>query len=385
MIIVLSNAPFLGGAEYQLLDLISGLADKYRIKVICPGSSPMKPKLGGSVEFESLEFGNTLGKFRGLNMFSPKNLTRLRKLRKILSSVNPKTDVIITYDYKELLLVGVTGTKLKHIHFQHPELPKWLRLNPLLRSLAVKYMNQTDRVVVDCNAILKHLEGFGVKKDSIQVIYNGVDEKLFLPAKPVEENKIRKELGLRGSVVGINARLNAGKGYETLIDAFSKVHKSFPNVTLLSVGEGNPLIQKKIYSQVDKAGLSDSVRFMGRWDRTKIPKFYKALDVFVLPSESEGLPLSIIEAMLSGLPVIATTVGGIPEEIIDGRTGYLIQPKDSTLLADAIIKLLKDKSLSQKMGQEGRRSALSKFSKNKMIESTLDLIEDLGVTHENSN
>lgn len=381
MINFLSSSPFLGGAEYQLLDLILGLVKTHDIRLICSETSPLKDKLlRSNVKIECLDFGSTLGKFRGLNIIDPKNIVRMRKLRdKLHSSKDPEHDLIITYDYKELILVSKVKKSIKHIHIQHPQFPNWLKLNPILRALVVNSLNQTDRVVVDCLAVKKHLQKFRVQEGKIEVIYNGIDESLFLPPTVEEKNKTRTKLGIKGKIIGINARLNAGKGYETLIEALDIIRQRIPNVYLVSIGDGNPIVKKKIRSKVAKLGLESRVQFLGSWDHEKIPQFYHALDVFTLPSETEGLPLTVIEAMLSDLPVVATTVGGIPEEVVDGETGFLVPPKDSVQLANAIIKLLKNKSLARKMGQEGREIALKKFNKEKMIKKTLGLVIELGV------
>jgi len=371
----------MGGAEYQMLDLIQGLAGKYEIRFLSNSSSPLLTFLPKNVEKEDFDFGSTLGKFRGINIIDPRNLVRARNLGKVfLSNALQERDLVVTYDYKELILTKSAKGKSKHIHFQHPEFPNWLRLNPFVRNLVVSGMNQVDRVVVDCFAVKAHLRQFGVEENNIEVIYNGIDENKFVPATLDEKDKIRKKLGLVGKqIIGINARINAGKGYETLLSAFKQIRTKFPDTYLISVGGGNPYIQKKINSLVIKLGLSDQVRFLGEWDRGKTPDFYKAIDIFTLPSETEGLPLTIIEAMLSGLPVVATSVGGIPEEVIEGRTGYLVEPKDSVGLAEAILKLLENKQLAIKMGSDGRRIALGNFTKNKMIDDTSKLLVRMGV------
>ena len=364
-----------------MLDLIRGLVGKYEIQFLSSSSSPLRSLLPKGVGKETFDFGSTLGKFRGINVLDPKNLVRIRNLGKVFSSKGiQEGDLVVTYDYKELILAKRVKGKPNHIHFQHPQFPNWLRLNPFVRNLVVSSMNQVDRVVVDCFAVKAHLKQFGVKEDKIEVIYNGIDEDKFVPATLDEKNKIRKKLGLVGKqIIGINARVNAGKGYETLIPAFKQIKTGSPDTHLISAGGGNPYIQKKINSLVSKLGLSDQVRFLGEWDRDKTPEFYKAIDIFTLPSETEGLPLTVIEAMFSGLPVVATSVGGIPEEVVDDQTGLLVPAKDPNQLAEAFRKLLKDKSLGQKMGEVGRETALQKFTKKKMIDNTYKLLVRMGV------
>ena len=381
MIIFISSSPFMGGAEYQMLDLIWGLAGKYEIRFLSNSSSPLLGLLPKNVDKEVFDLGSTLGKFRGINIMDPRNLVGIRNLGKVFSSnALQERDLVVTYDYKELVLAKKARGKSKHIHFQHPQFPNWLRLNPFVRNLVVSSMSQVDRVVVDCFAVKAQLRQFGVEENNIEVIYNGIDENKFVPATWDEKNKIRKKLGLVGKqIIGINARINAGKGYETLIPVFKQIKTGFPDTCLVSVGGGNPYIQKKINTLVNKLGLSGRVKFLGEWPRDKTPEFYKAIDIFTLPSETEGLPLTVIEAMFSGLPVVATSVGGIPEEVVEGRTGYLVEPKDSVGLAEAILKLLENKQLAIKIGSDGRRIALENFTKNKMIDNTYKLLVRMGV------
>ncbi|OGY25939.1 MAG: hypothetical protein A2Z11_03290 [Candidatus Woykebacteria bacterium RBG_16_43_9] len=381
MIIFISSSPFMGGAEYQMLDLIRGLAGKYEIRLLSNSSSPLQSLLPKDVDKQLFDLGNTLGKFRGINVLDPKNLVRIRNLGKVFSSLGmQEKDLVVTYDYKELIFAKSVKGKSKHIHFQHPQFPNWLRLNPFVRSLVVSSMNEVDKIVTDCFAVKAHLKQFGVKEDKMEVIYNGIDESKFVPAALPEKNKIRKGLGLVGKqIIGINARVNAGKGYETLISAFKQTKTGFPDTHLISVGGGNPYIQKKISTLVNKLGLSGRVKFLGEWPRDKTAEFYKAIDIFTLPSETEGLPLTVIEAMFSGLPVVATSVGGIPEEVVDDQTGLLVPAKDPNQLAEAFRKLLKDKSRGQKMGEAGREIALRKFTKKKMIDNTYKLLVRMGV------
>lgn len=273
MIIFISSSPFLGGAEYQLLDLVSGLVSKYKIGLMLSSNSPMINKLPKkNILVETFEFGSTLGKFRGLNILDPKNLFRIKKLKRIFNNLNKaENNLIVTTDYKELILVKLTKSKNKHLHTQHPEFPKWLRSNPFLRKIVVDSLNETDSVVVDCKAIENHLKSFGVNSGSIRVIYNGVDANLFSPPTVEEKDSAKKQLGLQNKlVIGINARINSGKGYEILIKAFGLLVQELENAHLVSIGGGNNTIRRRIDTLVKKEKLDARVSFLGSWNQYPI-------------------------------------------------------------------------------------------------------------------
>ena len=382
MIIFISNSPFLGGAEHQLLDLISGLEGTYKIVLICSRSSPLPNKLPkNSIKIEYLELGSTLGKFRGLNILDPSNISKVRQLKRAFSRLKvTKGDLVVTNDYKELILVGIVNFDFQHMHFQHPRITGWLAVNPIIRRIVVMFMNKADMIVTVSNAVSRQLQDLNVASKKIRVIYNGIDETLFTPPEDGEKVKIKQKLGLNGKkVVGINARVNAGKGYELLIRAFSKISNQIPEAFLLSVGGGNKYIKNRISKKVKDKGLGEKVKFLGEKPRSSVPEFYKSLDVYSLPSDSEGMPLTVIEAMHASLPVVATNVGGIPEQVVDGRSGYLVDVGDADTLSERIITLLEDETLAKRMGREGREIAIKKFTKKRMIRETISLFDGLKI------
>jgi glycosyltransferase involved in cell wall biosynthesis len=111
--------------------------------------------------------------------------------------------------------------------------------------------------------------------------------------------------------------------------------------------------------------------------RTDVPEILQALDIFVLPSNWEGLPNAVLEAMAAGLPVVATRVGGVPEVVVEGQTGILVPPRDPNALADALLTLLRDPNLRRRMGQAGRQRVQEYFSVDQMVSKTETLYEQL--------
>lgn len=226
-----------------------------------------------------------------------------------------------------------------------------------------------DAAIAISPPVQEHLtRDFGVPEKKTFLVHNGIDVSRF----PVPDEKSRQEKrGLYGFsdhlVIGIIARLADVKGHSVLIRALPKVLKRFPNAQLLIVGEGKE--EENLRRLVQQLNIGEHVTFMSIVNRTAeiLPLF----DVSVLPSLDEGLGISIMEAQIMGVPVIATNVGGIPSLIKDGETGLLVNPGDPDALADAIIRVLNDKELAKRLGTQAREFILREFNSDLMVEDTL--------------
>lgn len=193
---------------------------------------------------------------------------------------------------------------------------------------------------------------------NFQVIPNGVDIKKF---KPLSEK--------RTDIINILyvGRLIRRKGLKYLIQSMPTViSKTRIMLKLTIIGDGP--IREKLETMVKKLIVEHVIDFQGFVSEKKLVERYQKADIFVLPSLFEGFGNVITEAMASGLPVIATRVGAIPEIVIDGETGFLVQSKDSVSLADAITKLVVDKNLRKKMGKAGRTRVEKLYSWSKIVE-----------------
>jgi glycosyltransferase involved in cell wall biosynthesis len=156
----------------------------------------------------------------------------------------------------------------------------------------------------------------------------------------------------RGFTIACIARLAIQKGHSYLIDAMAQVVQVIPGATLLLAGDG-PL-RSEIESQIRQLGLSEAVKFTGTVTRADLTKLYAQIDVIVLPSLWEGLPVSLMEAMSAGKPIVATNVGGNPELVVHGLNGLIVPERDSKALAQALILLGKDANLRAQMAQASR-------------------------------
>jgi glycosyltransferase involved in cell wall biosynthesis len=162
------------------------------------------------------------------------------------------------------------------------------------------------------------------------------------------------------------------KGHQYLIEAIPTVLEKCPNTSFIFAGRGQLEIELK--DQVNKLGLNKRVHFLGL--RHDIPKILALLDVFVLPSLSEGLSMAILEAMMAGKPVIATRVGGNPEIVLDGETGCLVPPKDSQALAASLITLLTNRHQATQFAENGKRRAERQFSLQTMVSAYQSLYDE---------
>jgi glycosyltransferase involved in cell wall biosynthesis len=199
---------------------------------------------------------------------------------------------------------------------------------------------------------------------------NGRDPAVFRP-DPAARARIRAELGVpddRVVVVAVS-RLVRIKGYPELAAAM----RALPAAELWVVGERLDTDRgEDMVAVLEAAGLGTRLRRLSY--RRDVAAILAAADIFVLPSLFEGLPMSVIEAMLTGLPVVATAIRGPREQVVDGVTGLLVPPRESAPLADAIGRLMRDPGLRAAMGAAGRARATDLYDERKVLARTLDLL-----------
>lgn len=232
-----------------------------------------------------------------------------------------------------------------------------------------------DAVIAISQPVEDHLtDDFGVPQKKIHLIESGIDLDEFSPINQALKAQHRDRFDLGNEpIVGMIARLSDVKGPDILIKAMKSVHKSIPNAKLLLVGEGR--MEKDLRNMVKHLDLMEHVRFFSVVSKTQemLPLF----DIFAMPSRQEGLGLSIMEAQASGLPVIASRVGGIPSLIEDGKTGILVEPENPESLANAIVQLFNDKEQRGVIGAAGREFIRKNYSSDMMVDKTLELYRKL--------
>jgi glycosyltransferase involved in cell wall biosynthesis len=197
---------------------------------------------------------------------------------------------------------------------------------------------------------------YKVPTNKIRVIHNGVDIKKFQPA--TDKRKVKAELGLNPDDLAIVSvgRLYARKGLFTLIESIPAVVKRFPNAKFIISGKGQSDEMKKLLAHAEKLGVKNNMIFTGYYPDQKLPKLYQAADVFAFSTFYEHHPFAVLEALSTGLPVVTTNVGGIPETITDGKNGFMCQPFNAQQFSDRILYLLEHPREAAEMGRLARKT-----------------------------
>jgi glycosyltransferase involved in cell wall biosynthesis len=194
------------------------------------------------------------------------------------------------------------------------------------------------------------------------VIANAVDTDVFRPDDDLRAEARRAlDLGADDLMVLSVGRMTPQKGQHTLLHALASPELS--SVRLLLVGRGSR--QDYLQALAAELGLSDRVRFLGT--RGDVPQLMRAADLFALPSLHEGFGLVLVEALASGTPVVASRVGPVPDIVLEGETGILVEANDAAGLTKAIVCLLRDRRRRLRMGERGRLDALARFSLPRMV------------------
>jgi glycosyltransferase involved in cell wall biosynthesis len=201
-------------------------------------------------------------------------------------------------------------------------------------------------------------------------LHSGVDTERFSP-RPFHATASQAD---RPFVIGCVARLDPVKGHSTLIEAFKLLQSdSAINAELRLIGDGP--MRATLERQVERAGLAQRVSFLGT--RNDLPQQLGELDLFVLASDREGRPTSIMEAMSAGLPVVATNVGSVTELVDDGEDGFIVEAGEPTQLAQAMQSIIQHDELRGKMSAAARKKAVANFSLERMNRDYANFYHDI--------
>jgi len=203
-------------------------------------------------------------------------------------------------------------------------------------------------------------------KNAIKVIPNFVDTEVYSPA-PCE----LMEQPERDIVVAHVSNFRPVKRVDDLVYAMCMVTKTAPKAKLMLIGDGPE--RHRVERLIDKMDLRRNVVLTGY--RSDVPDLLRCVDTLVLPSETESAPLTILEAMSTGLPVIATRVGGIPEIVEDGHNGFLVPLKHPEDIAEKILELHADRDRLRRMGEAARETVLERYSTDKVVRQYMDVYE----------
>jgi len=289
------------------------------------------------------------------------NLPSLRKEIKLLIKLfhDKKYEIIQACDYDYLTSIAPIIVKKKckiPIILTTDALPgySWFYGDRLVDAIAKIYtfsigkkiLNSYDKVILLYKEALEEVEKFGVSKETASVIPNGIDVEDFSRSSDVDQLRVKLSLKDDEKVLLFVGRLAKVKRVEVLIALTRALIKEGFRLKTLLVGEGP---DRKLYEKLARP-IRRNVMFIGQVPRTEVAKYYSLADVFVLPSLSEGLPQVLLEASAAGKPCVATSVNGISDIIVHGKTGYLVERWNTEAYHDYVKVLLEDEQLSKKMG-----------------------------------
>jgi glycosyltransferase involved in cell wall biosynthesis len=354
-----------GGAEVLAARLARRLRDRTRFVFVCLDELGT---LGEELQSEGFAV-HVLGRRPGFDWRCAYRLAALLRREGV--------DVIHAHQYTPFFY-GLTARVLYRgaallftEHGRHfPDYPRRKRM--LANRLLVR---KQDRVVAVGEAVRQALianEGFPAGR--VEVVYNGVNLAPFV-APAADRAAVRQEIGLgRDDLMIVQvARLDYLKDHTTAVRMLGQIVRYRSGARLVLVGEGPE--KERINEEVRRAGLEAHVCRLGL--RKDVARLLAAADVFLLTSISEGIPLTVIEAMAAGLPVVATRVGGMGEVVEEGVTGLLAPSGDAAALAAHVLHLAADKALAAHMGARGRRRALELFAEERMHAGYSQLYREL--------
>ena len=261
------------------------------------------------------------------------------------------------------LIITVHGSEIYLVHSR------------IGKKIALSILKRADFITAVSKGLVLELLDWGIDEKKVRLVPNGVDSTAFSPKDPVNTKEDLDFISNMKHVLFVG-RLAPVKGVEYLIQAIPAVIKGFKRVHFVIVGDGDST--HALQKLAEQLKINEYINFVGRQPHEKIAEYMAISDILVLPSLSEGLPVTVLEAMACGLPVIATRVGGIPEIVLDGVTGYVVPPKSPKEISDKISLLLKNPNQCKAMGQSGK-DLLEKLdlSWKNAAKKTLEIYQDI--------
>ena len=342
-----------GGAEKLVHDLaLRTDRDRFAVSVAClDAAGPLAESLSAAgIPVEVLERRSGL------------DVGLVRRLRQVIR--RHAVDVVHAHQYTPFFYgvmaarwAGAACVFTEHGR-HHPDVrkPKRVAANQVLARMA--------RATVAVSEFTRQalIQNDGFPADRVQVLYNGVDTQA---RATTDRSAARDALGLlpQTPVLGVCARLSAEKNLPMLVAAFAEVRRAHPEARLLIAGDGpaRPDVEEAIRAH----GLGASARLLGFVE--DVPALVSAFDVFGLSSVTEGTSVTLLEAMLAGRPTVVTRVGGNPEVVVDGVTGWLVPSDDAASFAERVSALFKDRAQSEAFGAAGRRRVQENFTFQGMV------------------
>jgi glycosyltransferase involved in cell wall biosynthesis len=353
-ILFLANHLNTGGITSYLFTLASGLKKRGHQIFVASGGGELVSKFTTE---GIIHIGVSM---RTKQALSPQILFSALKLSRIIKKEN--IEILHSQSRTTQVLGCLLQHKIKIVHVSTCHgffKPTFLRKN-------FPFWGQ--KIIAISDSVKEHLiNDFGVDEERIRMVHSGVDVDRFSALLTEDRGRVTGN-----PTIGIIARLSEEKGHQYLIQAMKKVVLEFPKARLLIAGEGK--MKDKLAELVSSLGLEQSISFLPTLKDTR--EVFSLIDIFVLPSTKEGLGLALMEAMAQEKAVIGSSVGGIKTLIQHGINGLLVEPADSTGLAEAILRLLKNSQERKLLGTNARLFISKNFSQGKMAEETERVYEE---------
>ncbi|MDH7507849.1 MAG: glycosyltransferase family 4 protein [Methanomassiliicoccales archaeon] len=264
------------------------------------------------------------------------------------------------------------GTSSSHLSLKEMERSEKMTalFSPALLAAERMYIGRCENLIFVSNYIQKLFEVSFGKPKRFEVIHNGIDTDLFRPRDERECYSYFPMLEGHENIILFIGRMLALKGLDVLIDSFAKIIQEIDaHLVLAGAGSFEPWRKRLIRNNIPGSKYT----FLGKVPHYKIPFLYPLASVFTLPSYSESFPLTILEAMSCGVPVVATNVGGLPEMIEDGVNGFLVEPGDPATLAQKIFQVIHSREKASELARKGRYRAVIEFSAKRMANETAEM------------
>ena len=354
-----------GGTGNHLLSMLK-LLDKDIFQTVIFSSAPVRDRIVPDVPVHYLP------PLKHFDFYPVAQVRYLSLLGKHIKNDHP--DIVHTYFFWSILygrllkLAGKIKILVENREDQGfdwgPHEYLWLRMTRSLPDKIICVSEAVKKVVLDHE---------GVEESRIAVIHNGVELN---QARTGMQAETRRELGFNDDhlVLGMVANYNrAVKGVTNFLDTIPAIVSAVPLARFLFVGGGNE--ENALREKVKTLGIGPHVVFAGY--RKDIQRYYEIMDISVLASFSEGLSLTLLESMSHGIPVVATEVGGNPEVVAEGQTGYLVPLNNRQILVDRIVSLLQNPDIRLRMGKEGRLRVERKFRMRDVASRYLEIYTGL--------
>ena len=372
---VITQSEFGGAQKYVFLLSEYLKSDKYDIRVICGGNGELVNRL----KEINIEVAPLFELKREINLLS--DITAFLKLVGMFNKEKP--DIVHSNSTKAGLLARLAAriaavpvniftahgfifnepmSKMKKLFYIILE---WICGKCCDKIIAVSYKDKS-------SALESHI----AKNENIEVIHHGLEPAEF--TKLSMRDKKKQDYGFKDTdyLIGTIANFYKTKGIEYLVEAGEKVLHKHKNVKFVLVGEG--VLKKSIECLIEKKKMKDNFVLTGY--KNDAIEYLKIFDIFVLSSIKEGFPWIILEAMAAGKPIVATTVGGIPEMLEDKKEALLVPPANSDKLANSITKIIQDKKMANTLGENAKKRVGVDFHVEKMIKQTESIYKSVLLT-----